>query len=160
MHFSYRKTDRGIVLAPEIIEAYRKAFNIPWWRMLLSSLATIFGIGGIFRLADASYQEMTNEDEQYFLAFLEKDKTDLEKYVDSDFDCDDFEFRLMGEVHKDPKLVAKPIYITWVSWETPQGRVGHAVKSYYKDGQIKIVEPQNDDIYNVPPAWRLDLLCG
>lgn len=171
-----RQKVRGAVNVADILTAYQEAFNIPWWRMLLSTLATTLGIGGIFRLADASYREMTDEDEQRFFEFLKKDKTDQEQYVAEDFDCDDFEFRLHGEVHKDLAFAAMPIFITWVSWEVTGNwfkrawtrlkyfvtgaRAGHAVKSYYKGGIVKIVEPQNDDVYYVPTNWRLDLLCG
>ena len=360
--FKRRQPNRGKVQAADIIATYREAFNIPWWRMLLSSLATLLGIGGIFRLADASYREITDAGELRFFMLLEKDKTDLEHYVVGDFDCevptetayalglffadgscglrdgkyagawwrivgwkmdcleraqraleiqypqmefpirlyddyragsetnygprkktlyclevapqerhndssrgkfiegfrattydqysnkkvpagilespaiskkafldgvfdgdgtllkryrdggrischgvmqtmeiidlmhdcgwkfnfgrdngdenyyiifnrkyeklslapacDDFAFRLYGEIHKDPELAAMPFKITWVSWETPDGRVGHAVISYPKNGVVKVVEPQNDDIYSVPIHWRLDMLCG
>ena len=175
----FRNTDRGTIQAAEIIAAYQEAFNIPWWRLLLSTLATALGIGGIFRLADASYREMTDAGEQRLFALLEKDKTDLEHYVAEDFDCDDFTFRLMGAIHTDPELCAMPIFITWVSWLTAGSwvgrlwqrfkrfvtgdRAGHAVLSYYKTGIVcivKIAEPQNDGIYPVPESWRLDLLCG
>ena len=172
----YRNKARGTVDATEIITAYQEAFNISWWSLLLSTIAQFLGIGGIFRLADASYREMTEADEQHFLIFLESDKTDLEKYVAEDFDCDDFTFRLYGELHKDPELAAMPIFITWVSWETPGSwfkrawarlkafvtgqRAGHAVLSYYKGAIVKYVEPQNDGIYSIPERWRLDLLCG
>ena len=70
--------------------------------------------------------------------------------------CDDFAFRLMGVFHQDLRTAAMPIFITWVSM--PEG--GHAVLSYYKHGQVKIIEPQNDDIYDVPKEWGLMLLCG
>ena len=160
MNFRHRQTNRGTVSAADIIAAYQQAFNISWWRMLLSTVATILGIGGIFRLADASYREIDDAGEQRFFMLLEKDKTDLEQYVVGDFDCDDFTFRLYGEIHKDLEFAAMPIYITWVSWDTPDGRTGHAAISYYKDGVVKIVEPQNDDIYSVPIHWRLDMLCG
>jgi hypothetical protein len=172
----HRNTVRGTVNAADIIVAYQQAFNISEWRLLLSTLATALGVGGIFRLADASYLEMTDEDEQRLFDFLKKDKTDSEQYIAEDFDCDDFEFRLHGELHKDLDFAAMPIFITWVSWEITGSwlkrvwsrlkffvagqRVGHAVMSYYKDGKVKITEPQNDAVYNVPPDWSLDLLCG
>ena len=172
-----RQSVRGTISAAEIIAAYQEAFNIPWWTLALSTLATALGIGGIFRLADEYYAEM---DEEAFEQFLENDKTDLEQYKHLEFDCDDFEFRLHGAVHMDRYLAAMPIFITWVSWEIVSSpvkgfwgrvwqrfkhfvagqRAGHAVKSYYCKGEVKIVEPQNDDIYAVPGSWRLDLLCG
>jgi len=156
----YRQTDRGTVQAADIIAAYQAAFNIPWWRLLLSTLATALRVGGIFQLADASYREMTDDEERRLYGFLEQDKTNLEYYVDGDFDCDDFGFRLHGALHIDLAFAAMPIFITWVSWETSEGTVGHAVLTYYKAGKIKYIEPQNDIIKPIPEDWQLNLLCG
>ena len=142
-----RNTVRGTISAAEIITAYKKAFNMSWWQVLLSTLQ------GVFKLADQYYQVA---DESIILGILEKDKTDLEKYVAEDFDCDDFAFRLMGVFHQDKRTVAMPIFITWVSM--PEG--GHAVLSYYKNGKVHIIEPQNDEVYFVPKEWSLMLLCG
>ena len=174
-----RQTVRGGLSASEVITAYQEAFNIAWWRTIVDLLLRLFGFGGVFQLADASYRELDDDGEQRLLGLLERDKTDLEEYKAEDFDCDDFTFRLMGEIHKDPVLCAMPIFITWVSWLTAGSwigrlwqrfkrfvtgqRAGHAVISYYKTGVVsivKIAEPQNDDIYPVPEGWRLDLLCG
>lgn len=160
MIFRHRNTNRGTVQVADIIAAYRVAFNITWWRLALSTVATALGIGGIFRFADASYKEIDDAGEQRFFALLAKDKTDLEQYVEGDFDCDDFVFRLYGEIHKDLELAAMPIKITWVSWETPEGRRGHATITYCKNGVVKVAEPQDDAIYEVPIHWRLDMLCG
>lgn len=160
IRYRYRNTNRGKLTAGEIKQGYIKAFRIPRWRVLLSDVASLLGVGGIFRLADKTYREMTDEDEQRFLEFLETDKTDLEKWVAEDFDCDDFEFRLMGEVHKDKDFAAMPIFITWVRYWKGGRRYGHAVKSYYKDGIVRIVQPQNDWVLDVPGSWRLNMLCG
>jgi len=168
-----RQKVRGGIGASEVIAAYQEAFNISPWRLLLDTIARAFGAGSIFQLADQSYAEV---DEGVISEILDRDKTDLEQYKAEDFDCDDFAFCLMGVFHQDRRTAAMPIFITWVSWEivgswfkrvwlriksfvTGQ-RVGHAVLSYYKDGIVKIVEPQNDGIYPVPEDWRLDLLCG
>ena len=148
----YRNTVRGTISSATIMEAYQKAFGMSWWELLLSSFQ------GVFRFADQYYQET---DEGLILEVLRQDKTDLEKYVAEDFDCDDFTFRLYGIFHMNPLTAAMPIFITWVSM--PQG--GHAVLSYYKAvtttmGYVNIIEPQNDDVYFVPKEWSLMLLCG
>ena len=70
--------------------------------------------------------------------------------------CDDFAFSLMGVFHDNKDTAAMPIFITWVSM--PEG--GHAVISYCKDGVVRIIEPQTDEIYDVPDEWKLMLLCG
>lgn len=147
----YRNAVRGTISSSTIMEAYQKAFGMSWWELLLNSFR------GVFKFADQYYQEL---DEELLLSFLKHDKTDLEKYVAEDFDCDDFTFRLYGLLHMDSRLAAMPIFITWVSWTSNGQRYGHAVISYYKDGIVKIVEPQNDFVFSIPKEWQLDLLCG
>ena len=156
----YRQTNRGTLPAAEIVLAYQQAFNIPWWRMLLSGLATLLHIGGIFQITDEFYEVMTDELEQYFLAFLAKDKTDLELYIDVKFDCDDFHFRLMGAIHMDKKLVALPIFETSVEWTTNDKRIGHALLSYVKNGKVHMVEPQSDEVYPPKAKYQLNLVHG
>ena len=147
-----RSTVRGSVNAADIITAYQTAFGVSLWALILDTIGKLFG-GGLFHLADQYYQEA---DEAVILGVLERDKTDLEKYVAEDFDCDDHTFRLMGAFHQDRRTAAIPIFITWVSM--PEG--GHAVLSYYKNGKVHIIEPQNDEVYFVPKEWSLMLLCG
>ena len=161
MYIRERDKYKGSIWAAEIIAAYQKAFNIPWWRMAISTIATALGVGGIFRLADMTYEEMTDEDEEYFICdFLAKDLTDLETYVNVKFDCDNFEARLMGLIQCDLKLAAKPIYSTWVEYWENGIRKGHALLSYYKAGVVRTVEPQNDKVYVPLSKYQLSLVKG
>ena len=140
-----RQTVRGAIPGSEIQKAYQEVFKVPWWRMWFSSP---------FKLADQSYLEA---DEVLIGAILGQDKTDLEQYQAEEFDCDDFAFRLMGAFHNNLKTAAMPIFITWIAM--PQG--GHALLSYYSQGQVKIIETQTDEIiFTVPKNWQLLLLCG
>lgn len=148
-----RNTVRGPVNAADIITAYQEAFGVSIWTLIFDTIAKLFGGGGTFHLADQSYAVA---DEGIIFDILAKDLTNLERYVAEYFDCDDHTFRLMGAFHQDRRTAAMPIFICWVSM--PEG--GHAVLSYYKHGQVKIIEPQNDDIYDVPKEWGLMLLCG
>ena len=143
-----RKTPRVGVNATDIVTAYQSAFNMSWWQFLLATLQ------GVFKMADQEYDEANPE---LIMQILEQDKTDLEKYKAEQFDCDDFAYRLMGVYHQDLRTAAMPIFITWVGM--PNG-YGHAVLSYYKDGKVTIIEPQNDDVYAVPKDWTLILVCG
>ena len=143
-----RKTIRAGVNSADIVTAYQEAFHMSWWQSLLSLFQ------GVFKMADQDYNEA---DEGLIRSILEQDKTELEQYQAEEFDCDDFAFRLMGVFHQDLRTAAMPIFITWVGM--PDG-FGHAVLSYYIDGIVKIIEPQNDDIYSVPSEWSLLLLCG
>lgn len=153
MKIKLRKVNRGTIGAADIITAYANAFGLPWWRILIDSALRLFHFGGVFQVTDQTYQET---DEAVIKEILEKDKTDLEKYLAEDFDCDDFSFRLMGVFHQDLRTAAMPIFLTNVM--TSQG--GHAVLSYYHEGKVNIIEPQKDWIYNVPTDWKLMLLNG
>ena len=122
-----------------------------WWQSLLSLF------NGTFKMADAYYHEA---DEGVIKEILEKDRTDHMPYIPEDTDCDDHTFRLMGVFHIDERTRAMPIFITWVDWYEDNQRYGHAVLSYFIGGMVKIIEPQNDFIFNVPNDWTLNLLCG
>lgn len=143
-----RNTIRAGVNSTDLVTAYQQAFGMSWWQSLLAMFQ------GVFKMADQSYDEAQ---ESVIGAILIKDRTDLEKYKAEQFDCDDFAFRLMGVFHQDLRTAAMPIFITWVGM--PDG-YGHAVLSYYYNGQVKIIEPQNDDVYAVPKEWSLLLVCG
>lgn len=156
----FRTPHRGAITYQEVKRAYIKAFKISRWRVLLSDIATLLRVGGIFRFADATYRQITDADERRLFAFLEEDQTDLQRYKHPDFDCDDYEFRLHGALHHDRDFAAMPIFITWVHWHADGMWYGHAVKTYYKDGVITTIEPQTDYVFVVPAHWRLDLVCG
>jgi len=147
-----RKIVRGEIPYSEIETAYRKAFGMSeagWLQLILR----LFGVPSPFQFADAYYKEA---DEELIEMILDADWGDREEYEAEGFDCDDFTFSLMGTFHQNRETAAMPIFITWVSM--PEG--GHAVISYYKDGEVKIIEPQTDQIYDVPSVWDLMLLCG
>lgn len=90
---------------------------------------------GKFFISDKRYYLPSVEDVQTFLAL---DDTDKEKYVTQFFDCDDFSFRLMGQIHVKP-WASLAFGIAW-------SRV-HAFNVFIgKDEQFYVVEPQNDKI--------------
>ena len=138
------RTD-GSITASEIIKIYKSTFGVKWCQ-------TLFGLVSI-ELADQTYFPV---DINKLKEVVKKDNTELQQYSLEDYDCDDFAFSLMGALHRDRETACMPIFITWVN--TPQG--GHALLSFYKDGAIYMLEPQNDQIFNVPPDWSLILVCG
>lgn len=138
------RTD-GSITANEIIKIYKSTFGVQWWQ-------TLFGYVSI-ELADQTYFPV---DINKLKEVVKKDNTELQQYSLEDYDCDDFAFSLMGALHRDRETACMPIFITWVN--TPQG--GHALLSFYRDGAIYMLEPQNDQIFNVPPDWSLILVCG
>ena len=141
----------GTIFAGDIIAAYKEAFNMSWWQLLLSTL------NGTFKMADPYYQEV---DEEILAEILEKDLTDRVIYILHDRDCDDSTFELMGAFHKDSRACTYPIFITWVEWVQDGQRYGHAVISYYHKGVVYIIEPQSDRVFLPPSHWRLTVLMG
>ena len=138
-----RIANRGNISADEIKQAYIKAFEI--------GLCERHKV--CFHLADETY---SMADPQKIKEILETDATDKMEYVPESVDCDDFAFRLMGIFHEDKDAVSMPIFLTWVL--TPED--GHAVLSYCYQGQITIIEPQNDLEFPVPEDWKLILIIG
>jgi hypothetical protein len=156
MGIKTRKRARGSVPYWEIKTAYTKAFNIKWYRMILSDIATFLHVGGIFRFADAFYH---SADDGLIAYELEQDHVDKERYKAEDFDCDDFTFSLHGSLHKDLRTAMMPIFVTWVKIKGKP--IGHALLSYYIDDKVFLIEPQTDEvIHPVPAEYQLTLLCG
>lgn len=168
-----REKDRGLIHYSEIYAAYRNQFKISFFQEPIPG----FFIGNIFRFADTYYQE-TNLNTMGEV--LRADLTDREKWIRQFRDCDDFTFSLMGAFHHNGITAGMPIFITWVlvlpedvaasRWRRAlywfkvvigaQEPQGHALLSYYINGDVKLIEPQTDQVYNVPDNYRLLLLCG
>ena len=131
----------------DIIEAYREAFHMNWWSYLIALVT------GVFKLENEWYKPV---DEELIHLILDADMGDREEWELDFYDCGAFTFNLMGVFHQNRETAAMPIYITWVN----TGEGGHAVLSYCWDGDVYIIEPQNDDVYFVFKDWRLMLQCG
>lgn len=145
-----------MIASKEIRKAYKQAFQVSeagFLDRLLYVLFNTYPPGAGFYFGDAQYKEA---DEDLIRLILDGDMGDREEYEAEDFDCEDFAFALMGAFHRDRETAAMPISLIWVY--TNQG--GHAVLSYYHKGQVKIIEPQNDDIFPVPLEWELLVLMG
>ena len=89
---------------------------------------------------------------------VESDTIDMWAYRDF-FDCEDFAFGLMGAFHHNEYTAAMAIFVFYVSWEDA-GTHSHALNGFYNDGQIILIEPQNDRFFTVPEDWTLDVLMG
>ena len=143
--------NEGTLTAWQVMQGYRKDFGMNWlvflWKMLR----------GCFFMADALYKPA---DPALILEILRQDKTDREKYEKEFHDCDDFTYRLMGVLHENRQVAAMPIFITFVEWYTEGERYGHAVVSFYHEGFVYIIEPQNDRICSVPSNYSLNMICG
>jgi hypothetical protein len=81
--------------------------------------------------------------------FLKDDDTNEYRYVSEYYDCDDFSYRLMGQIHN-VEWGALPFGILWV--KTAQGN--HAVNIFIDEDHIMwVIEPQTDEVYLMPSSW-------
>jgi len=115
---------------------------------LLGLLEKEFGKDTTIYLVDRDYHLI---DEEEMERFLIEDKTNLAKYVAEYHDCDDFSFRLMGQVSI-PGW--SDIAFGIIFAQTPQG--GHAVNCFVSnEEEVLLIEPQNDKIFKKPLDWKV-----
>ncbi len=112
------------------------------WTEIQKLLKEAFGEKCTLFLVDGKYRIPTLAS---FKKFLKEDKTDLYKYVPEEMDCDDFSFRLMGQVsYPGWSDIAFGIAISQT----------HAYNCIVAEdaGQNKVflVEPQSDRIFLAP----------
>ena len=118
------------------------------WTVIQSLLKKAFGEKCVLFLVDGKYRIPTLEN---FQKFLKEDKTDLFRYIPEEFDCDDFSFRLMGQV-------------SYPGWSDIAFGIATSMTHAYNcivcednEGQNRVflVEPQNDRIFLVPEDPKL-----
>jgi hypothetical protein len=115
---------------------------------LSTSIMRDFGAfcsGGAVFLSDGFYFLYTDAEIQKVLS---EDLTDLNMWINTYFDCDDFAQVVAGVMND--KLKGVPFGVIW--FKGPN--FYHATNCYYSWNQkkMKIVEPQNDAIYNFNKA--------
>ena len=98
-------------------------------------------------LSDLQYKTTSLE---LLREFLRQDTTNEYSYIPELYDCDDYSYRLMGQLSI-PGWSALPFGIIWT--QTPRG--GHALNCFIdKERKVWMVEPQNDSIYKIPSNWK------
>lgn len=131
----------GRISAFQVEDAIRECFGLGWWTRWLGSRIYI---------SDESYNAVNLN---ALKAWLSIDDEEQKPYVETDHDCDDFSFQLLGRLHEhDPSLA---IGIVWIQAD----KYAHAL-NFVVDRQLEFffVEPQNDSVFNVKPSdWRLIL---
>jgi len=109
------------------------------WTVIQKLLKDAFGEKCTLFLVDGKYRIPTLEN---FKKFLKEDKTDLFRYISEEFDCDDFSFRLMGQV-------------SYPGWSDIAFGIATSMTHAYNcivaedEGQnrVYLVEPQNDEVF-------------
>jgi len=114
---------------------------------ILSLLRSEFGDDTAIFLSDEKYRSIPKSE---FGKLLKMDDTDKSKYIPIFYDCDDFSFRLMGQLSIGDEA-SLPFGIIWV--KTPKS--AHALNVFIDDKeQVWLVEPQNDTIFKMPEKWK------
>jgi len=113
------------------------------------SFAYVFGVlNGLFPKAEHIYLS----DNKYWLCseadirkFLKLDATNKEKYLGEIFDCDDFSYRLMGQLST-PEWSGIAAGVIWTEL--------HAACCFIDNtGKLWLIEPQTDELYDTIPPW-------
>jgi len=99
-------------------------------------------------ISDVDYKTTTVEEIE---RFLKEDITDKDKYVSEMYDCEDFSFRLMGQI-SNPSWGCLPFGVIYVKQSKNNY---HAVNCFIDSKrEVWLIEPQNDDIFKCPERWE------
>ena len=94
-------------------------------------------------LSDKDYLLCNKED---IVSFLIRDKTNKTEFVPNEYDCDDFSYRLMGQMSI-PKWSDLAFGIVWTD--------KHALNCYIGEDKVfKFIEPQTDTIQSGLQEWQ------
>lgn len=121
---------------------------------ILGAIARDFGLtckGGLVIMSDGFYFLYPTKEIQKVLS---EDLTDLQMWISTFFDCDDFAQVVAGVVNQQLKGI--PYGILW--YKGPG--VYHAINCFYSKEQkkMKVVEPQTDRIYDFDKAKYCPML--
>ena len=83
--------------------------------------------------------------------YLKYDLTDKQQYVHEYYDCDDYSFSLLGSINN-PAWGMLPFGVIWV---VRDNQPPHACNIFVDDNyKIWCVEPQNDEVFDLPDDWK------
>ena len=110
-------------------------------------------IYGILNALTPSATHIYISDNQYWLcsendieSFLNLDETNKRFYVTEEFDCDDFSYRLMGQLSI-PQWSGIAFGIVWTNL--------HALNCFIDEaGKFWFIEPQSDKLQDKLEAWQ------
>ena len=101
-------------------------------------------------LSDSRYLLISPDEVEKLLNW---DATDGFIYVPELYDCDDFAFRLWGQINSLPEWAGLSMGIIWFS-EPP-----HAMNILVDiDGNVWLIEPQSDGMFQTPPDCEAYLI--
>jgi len=107
-------------------------------------------VGDRIYLSDSRYLLIPRDEVE---KFLDWDGTDEFIYVPEVYDCDNFEFRLWGQINSLPEWAGLSIGIIWFS------EPSHAMNIFVDaDGNVWLIEPQSEDMLQKPPDCEAYLI--
>lgn len=94
-------------------------------------------------LSDSTYYLCSEDD---IKSFLDMDSTNKETYIAEEFDCDDFSYRLIGQLSV-PEWSGIAFGIVWTDL--------HALNCFIDtNGKFWFIEPQTDAIQEILDDWQ------
>jgi hypothetical protein len=107
-------------------------------------------VGDRLYLSDSRYLLVPRDEVERLLTW---DATDGFSYVSELYDCDNYEFRLWGQVNSLPEWAGVSLGMIWFS------EPAHAMNIFVDvEGKVWIIEPQNDAIFESPPDCKAYLI--
>ena len=84
---------------------------------------------------------------------LNWDATDEFVYVSEQYDCDNYELRLWGQINSLPEWAGISLGMVWFS------EPAHALNFFVDvDGEVWLIEPQSDTVFEKPQDWEAFLI--
>jgi len=115
---------------------------------VLTTLRAELGPDCKIYLSDVDYKTTKID---YIKNFLSSDDTNYYNYIADLYDCDDFSYRLHGQL----SVPGWGDLTFGIFWAGMPGGGGHAVNIFLdKDREVWLIEPQNDSVYKLPDNWE------
>jgi len=107
-------------------------------------------VGSKIYFKDSRYLLVPMDDVKRFLNW---DGTDEFTYVSEQYDCDNYELRLWGQINSLPEWAGISLGMIWFS------KPAHALNFFIDvEGKVWLIEPQSDTIFEKPQDWEAFLI--
>lgn len=107
-------------------------------------------VGSRIYFKDSRYLLVHTDDVERLLNW---DATDEFVYVAEQYDCDNYELRLWGQVNSLPEWAGVSLGLIWFA------EPSHALNFFVDvDGNIWLIEPQSDTVFETPQDWEAFLI--
>lgn len=107
-------------------------------------------VGSKIYFKDSRYLLVPTDDVERLLNW---DATDEFVYVSEQYDCDNYGLRLWGQINSLPEWAGISLGMVWFS------EPAHALNFFVDvDGEVWLIEPQSDTVFEKPQDWEAFLI--